>query len=157
MYDAVVRTKLVYGLESVQVNDSLKQKIDAFHLKGLRQILGIQTTYVDRTNTNEHVYNSANHRAINQSNGGRGEVKHVIPISEYYENQRRKIVIEIITQDESNPITSICIDTDTLKLKSYNNKRVGRPRNNWWEQAIATVITGTILQPVDISQLWKVL
>ena len=65
-YDAVIRTKLMYGLESVQVNDTQKKSIDAFQLKGLRQILKIQTTYgqmesdLDRTNSNEHVFKLAN-------------------------------------------------------------------------------------------------
>ena len=44
VYDAVIRSKLVNGLESVQVNDALKKKIDTFQLKGLRQILGLKTT-----------------------------------------------------------------------------------------------------------------
>ena len=136
VYDAVIRTKLVYGLESVQVNDSLKQKIDAFQLKGLRQILRIQTTYVDRANTNEHVFDTAN-RAINENRGRGRTPKYIIPISEYYESQRRKFIIEIITTENEDPITSICIDKETLKLNSYNSRRVGRPRNNWWTQAIA--------------------
>jgi hypothetical protein len=33
VYDAVIRTKLIYGLESVQVNDEMEKKIDAFQLK----------------------------------------------------------------------------------------------------------------------------
>eukprot|EP00959_Pyramimonas_sp_CCMP1952_P362387 7589644-Pyramimonas_sp.AAC.1 len=60
VYDAVVRSKLIYGLESVQVNVALKKKIDAFQLKGLRQILKLQTTYVNRANTNEFVFRRAN-------------------------------------------------------------------------------------------------
>ena len=31
VYDAVIRSKLIYGLESVQVNDSLKRKLDVFN------------------------------------------------------------------------------------------------------------------------------
>ena len=34
VYDAVVRSKLVYALESLQINDDLKRKMDAFQLKG---------------------------------------------------------------------------------------------------------------------------
>ena len=37
VYDAVVRAKLVYGLESAQLNDDVKAHIDAFQRKGLRK------------------------------------------------------------------------------------------------------------------------
>ena len=42
VHDAVVRSKLVYGLESVLVNDSLKAKTDAIQLKCLREALKIK-------------------------------------------------------------------------------------------------------------------
>ena len=67
VYDAIIRTKLIYGFESVQVNDTLKSKLDAFQLKGLRQILKIQTTYVNRANTNDVVYTKASKRGIKQA------------------------------------------------------------------------------------------
>ena len=56
VYDAIVRANLLYGLESAQLNDSLLRTLDTFQLKGLRQIMKIQTTFMDRTNTNEFVY-----------------------------------------------------------------------------------------------------
>ena len=56
VYDAVIRAKLIYGLESAQINDSMKKKLDAFQLKGLRQVLKMQTTYMNRTNTNRAVF-----------------------------------------------------------------------------------------------------
>ena len=87
MYDAVIRSKLTYGLEAVQVNDSLNKKTDAFQLKGLRQILGLQTTYVNRANTNEHVFSTAN-RIINEwemrrREGGEGfrPCKHIMRLT----------------------------------------------------------------------------
>ena len=61
MYDAIVRSKLMYGLESAHLTQTLKEKIDIFQRKGLRQILKIPTTYgqmtagKNRSNTNENV------------------------------------------------------------------------------------------------------
>ena len=60
----------------------------------------------------------------------RRKYNHIIKISDYYEMQRRRLIIEIITKDATDPITNICIDRDTLHLKSYDTKRVGRPRFN---------------------------
>ena len=46
VFNAIVRSKLMYGLESLQIVDSLLYKLDVFQLKGLRQILHITTTYM---------------------------------------------------------------------------------------------------------------
>ena len=141
IYDAVIRTKLVYGLESVQVNDSLKTKIDAFQLKGLRQILKMQTTYVNRLNTNKEVFRRAD-EAVNSYQARQTNVegifrkkRSIIPISEYYEQQRRKLFIEIVTRNLDDPIRGACCD-ENLQLIEHGKKRVGRPRNNWWEHTL---------------------
>ena len=39
IYDAVIRSKLVYGLESLQLTKAWQNRINAFQLKGLRKIL----------------------------------------------------------------------------------------------------------------------
>ena len=44
-YDAVIRAKLMYGLESLQLNKDLREDLNVFQRKGLRQILKIPTTY----------------------------------------------------------------------------------------------------------------
>ena len=57
--NAVIRSKLLYGLESTQLNQNLLNKLNVIQLKGLRQILHITTTYIDRTHSNEYVINKA--------------------------------------------------------------------------------------------------
>ena len=61
IYDALVGSKLLYGLHTLPLKDDLLNKIDALHLKGLRRILGLRTTYVDRGNTNANVLEIAEH------------------------------------------------------------------------------------------------
>ena len=43
MYDAIIRS------ESATMNESVKHTMDIFQLKGLRKILKVKTTWVDRT------------------------------------------------------------------------------------------------------------
>eukprot|EP00972_Heterocapsa_arctica_P024463 3610411-Heterocapsa_arctica.AAC.1 len=38
----VIVSKLLYGLEALSLTDSDRAKLDAFHIRGLRQILGIK-------------------------------------------------------------------------------------------------------------------
>ena len=61
LYNAVIRAKLVYGLHTVRLLPHQCTRIDAFQLRGLRQILGISTTFAQqvlgqpRTHSNEYV------------------------------------------------------------------------------------------------------
>ena len=55
--DAVLRSKLLYGLESAQLIPSVLKKLETFQLKVLRKILKIDTTYINRVNTNNSIFN----------------------------------------------------------------------------------------------------
>ena len=52
VYTAVIRSKLLYGLESAQLPDHVLAQLNTVQLQGFRKILGWKTTYVDRNNTN---------------------------------------------------------------------------------------------------------
>lgn len=58
IYDAVIRSKLVYGLESLQLTKAWQNRINAFQLKGLRKILRFKSTYIDRRQTNAKIYDT---------------------------------------------------------------------------------------------------
>ena len=56
---AILHSQALYGLESAALTQKLLDKLDTFHLKVLRQILHLDTTFIDRSNTNQHVYRQA--------------------------------------------------------------------------------------------------
>ena len=64
MYDAVIKSKLLYSLETIHLTQSLRKKVDAFDLRGLRRILKLTTTFIDRRNTNTRVYELASEVAF---------------------------------------------------------------------------------------------
>ena len=51
-----ILSKLGYCLKTTESTEGANETLDAFHLKGLRQILKMKTTYIDRPNTNQRVY-----------------------------------------------------------------------------------------------------
>ena len=51
---------MVYGLESVMLPTQIMNKLNTFQSKGLRKILGMKTTFVERANTNKKVFEKAN-------------------------------------------------------------------------------------------------
>ena len=63
VYNAVVTSKLVYGLETLQFTDTTLNNMNTFQLKGLRKILGMEPTFIDRTQTNALVLERANEEA----------------------------------------------------------------------------------------------
>ena len=68
IFDAVVRSTLLYGLETIHLTDAMLKKIDAFQLRCLRKILKVPSTSIDRRNTNTEVLNR--HTALAYPNRG---------------------------------------------------------------------------------------
>ena len=65
VFNSIIRSKLAYGLEAAQLNQSAINKLDLLQLKGLRKILKMDTTWGNmqqgrlRENTNEEVFRRA--------------------------------------------------------------------------------------------------
>jgi len=68
VYDAIIRSKLLYGLETMQLTQNEKARINAHQIKGIRRILGIPPTHIDRSWTNELVLKKANDELNKQDN-----------------------------------------------------------------------------------------
>ena len=63
--DAIVRSKLIYGTDSMQLNDPDLKKMEKIHLQSLRKLLNWDTTFINRDNTNENIYQEVNERISN--------------------------------------------------------------------------------------------
>ena len=102
---------------------SLQNKLNTFQLKGLRKMMKMKTTYIERDNTNEKVFLEANRRC-------KGECT-IIPLSEQYINAKIKAFAKLLNLRRGDPRAEIVFQPGTLKPHDYGKKRVGRPRNNW--------------------------
>ena len=60
IFDAVVKSRLLYVLQTLEIPDAQMSRLEAFHYKGLRQILRMETTFMNRANTNNEVLRRAN-------------------------------------------------------------------------------------------------
>ena len=52
----MIKSKQPYGIETAQLTEASIDKIDAFQIKGLRQILGFKHTHWDRSPTNQQMW-----------------------------------------------------------------------------------------------------
>eukprot|EP00975_Prorocentrum_lima_P060560 12704248-Prorocentrum_lima.AAC.1 len=75
-------------------------RLDVFQLKGLRKILHLKTTFVDRNNSNEYVWKQAT-QAIQQ--GTTHSHKVVLPLSVVYTNRKILLLCDILMAGPSDP------------------------------------------------------
>ena len=75
IYDTLIASKLMYGLHTAPLKNDLLNQIDAFHFKGLRQILKLRPTYLDRDNTNLKVLQIAEDAVNKWSDDEEGQRK----------------------------------------------------------------------------------
>ncbi len=121
---AVVISKLAYGLDTLQFTDTEARALDVFQLRGLRKILKLDTTFVNRENANMFVYATANERI--------GTVApHIIPISDYIRKRQITLLGHVIRMESHAPIRQVCFANDNLASTTPATRRVGKPRLQW--------------------------
>ena len=121
--DAVIRSKVLYSLESAELGAAIMNKLDVFQLKGLRKILRLDTTFVNRSNTNALVEARANEKIKQQ--GGNTCIK---KFSLAYKEAKRKRAAKIINASQNDPQRQITFESG-LRPWDHVNKRVGGPQN----------------------------
>ena len=131
--NAVVRTKLLYGLESAQLNQTAVNRINTFQLKGLRKILQMQTTFA-AMQSGEERKNYSNDRVIETANQSlAAEGKKRVELFEHTHAKTKRAFVKMVKSHERDPVKTITF-TDELKPWSYANKRHGRPKAKWADE-----------------------
>jgi hypothetical protein len=128
--DAVIRSKLLYGLESAELTNTQLKKLDVFQLKGLRKILGMDTTFVNRANTNQLVYMKAN-EAIRTD---RHQNKEIVRYSAAHKQHKLKLMELVITEPDDSPMKQVTFDPNTFTVRDHGKRRSGRPKAKWFEE-----------------------
>ena len=59
VYSASIIAQLVYGLNTLNITPGIKNRVSAFHIRGLRYIPNIEHSYYSRA-TNEEIMHKAN-------------------------------------------------------------------------------------------------
>ena len=62
VFEAVINSKILYGLESIQLTLAEQNRLDALQMNMLRKILRVPTTFVNREWTNQKVIDTLEHR-----------------------------------------------------------------------------------------------
>ena len=100
VFNAVIVSKLIYGLESLQFHSRTFHRLDTFQMRGIRKILGIPPTFIDREFSDEKVLEKAN--AIITENGIKTNVQKIIKLSSLLEKRRKTLLGHIIRAEDSD-------------------------------------------------------
>ena len=128
VYNAVITSKLVYGLETLEPTASAEKILNTFQLKGERKILQLHTTFNTRSNTNEYVYNRANEVTNAPSVGIHRKIK---PLTEVLGERRLKLLGHVLRRDRQHPLHQAAFKTQSAVPRETEQRRVGRPRQFW--------------------------
>ena len=148
VYDAVVCSRLLYGLESLHLNKSHLNRLNAFQQRGLRRILGVPSSYIDRTFTNAKVFEMVSeYRRTPQ-----------LSVADLYYRQQLKFVGHLLRCDGNDPMRRLIV-TPQNEIAAPLYRRPGRPRNSWsfhalqraWVKFNDEVFTAT---PAQIQALY---
>ena len=120
----------MHGMESAHLISSWLQRLNAFQLKGLRQILKIDTTFVDRANTSQIVLSRTSHAM---------GTNRVLTLSEGYAKQKIKFAKKIIKQPDCEPTRACTYVAGTARPRHNVVNRVGRPRQKWADGVHAAI------------------
>ena len=128
VYNSVIVSKLLYGLESLEPTDATGKLLNTFQLKGLRKILRLHTTFIQRQNTNEYVYRRAN-EVLNSPTEGNG--RKIKPLTEVLEERRLKLLGHVLRREREHPLHQAAFKTQSALPRETEQRRVGRPRKFW--------------------------
>ena len=128
VYNAVIRSRIFYTLETLELTESQQKLLDTMCFRGLRRILKKNSTYIDRWWTHERLLRLANARS------GRiapASPKH-ISFSSYYRIRRRKLLGHLLRAPPHNLCRRAILSPEDEDISNTRRKkRVGRPRLTW--------------------------
>ena len=120
---AVLFSKILFGLESAELTLGARRSLDIFHLKCLRKILKIKTTFVERANTNELVLKQANEQLR--------EGENISMLSQIYLERKQKFYCQVALADDNDPIRTVTFQGNTTMPIQHYPRRWGRPKVKW--------------------------
>ena len=133
--DAVIRTKLLYGMDSAQLGEPELKRINVVQLQILSKILGMKTTFIDRENSNRKIWNDVNTKLTAE-----GKKRQITSFKQAYAKAKLKMMANILV--DKSGLKHKAIFNANLEERVYANRRVGRPKATWTETSIKDMWEG---------------
>ena len=140
LFNSLIISKLLYGLDSTQLNESEKRRLDAFHAKCLRRILKVPHSFYN------HVSNSQIWKA-----------SHTQPLTSILVRRQLKLFGQIALMPSSHDLRSMVFNCNSFTKPIAGPRRRGRPRNCWLDElhAIAIRVAGSDSELAHVFNQWS--
>ena len=123
VYDAIIKAITLYGLETVHITKAQIDRLHAMHTKGLRNILKLKHTYIDRSSTYERIWTMENDKIKT----GKHTNAQVFSFESTLKQRRIKFLGHILRAANNDPMRAITFQPNTAKPAIVHKRRVGRP------------------------------
>ena len=143
--DAIIRSKLLYGIECIQLTQADQDRIDAYQMKGIRRILNIPPTSIDRAWTNRAALEKATEEAG----------KPIKSFSSSWRKQKFKLLGHLLRAEVTDPLHQVTFEGDTKFPRLAIRRRAGRPRDNWLVNTMKEAYKEFIPAEFDELDFWN--
>ena len=114
IYDSVVLSKLLYSLDSLWLLKADRARLDAFHCRCLRRVLGIPSSYISRVR-NDTVLEKASTK----------------PLSQTLLCRQKHLYNKIASYDANSFVKLVLFNADGSPRTWAVRRKRGRPRQQW--------------------------
>ena len=121
VFNAIVRSKLLYGLEAIQLTQTEISKLNAFQNRSLRRILKIPPTFIDRSYSNQRMYEE-----IRDQHGCKFE-----HFGETWRTAKIRLLGHLLRTSRDDPLYQVTFAADGLHPRETIFRRPGRPKQDW--------------------------
>jgi hypothetical protein len=120
LFNSLVASKLQYGLSTLWLVTAQRRRLDGFHARCLRRVLGIPAAFVSRI-SNKDVF-------------AKGET---MPMSEQILQRQGNLLGKIAASPVSSPLRSCTFVGTSLQPRVGRFvRRIGRPRQDWTSEVL---------------------
>ena len=124
VFDSILRSKVLYGLECIQLTQPDLDKINSFQMQSLRRILKIPPTFIDRSYPNQRVLDvlrDTHHLSIHL-------------FSQIWLKRKLKLFGHILRSSPDDPLRQVLFEYNSFTPR-IEYRRPGRPRTDWLLQS----------------------
>ena len=114
IYETCVLSKLLYSLDSVWLLQAERLRLNAFHCRSLRRILGIPHSYISRV-SNDEVLRRAS----------------ATPLYDILASRQVALYNRIASSSAASFVREVLCNPDGTPRSWAANRRRGRPRQQW--------------------------
>ena len=142
----IINTKLMYGLYLLAPTKAQYQRRNAVQNKGLRKILNLKKTLIDRRNTVERIFQRANHilqtetnqehrartahrKELHQKPTAKPKPPSIRSVTDEHQEQHRKYIGHLLREDHTTPTREATFNA-AGQFNQRPKNRVGGMRKN---------------------------